>query len=57
MATADPPVAIVAAEARELAGLLAHATSVTALQWPVRYALEAVIGDRQIGRASWRVRV
>lgn len=47
MATADPPVAIVAAEARELAGLLAHATSVTALQWPVRYALEAVIGDRR----------
>jgi adenosylhomocysteine nucleosidase len=47
MATADPPVAIVAAEARELAGLVAHATSVTALQWPVRYALEAVIGDRR----------
>ena len=47
MATAEPPVAIVAAEARELAGLVAHATSVTALQWPVRYALEAVIGDRR----------
>ncbi|MCL4841617.1 MAG: hypothetical protein KJZ79_07250 [Bryobacteraceae bacterium] len=47
MATADPLVAIIAAEARELAGLLAHATSVTALQWPVRYALEAVIGDRR----------
>jgi adenosylhomocysteine nucleosidase len=47
MATADPPIAVVAAEARELAGLIAHATSVTALRWPVRYAIEADIGGRR----------
>lgn len=47
MATAEPAIVVVAAEARELAGLVAHATSVTALKWPVRYALEAVIRDRR----------
>lgn len=47
MATAEPAIVVVAAEQRELAGLVAHATSVTALKWPVRYALEAVIQGRR----------
>lgn len=47
MATAEPAIVVVAAERRELAGLVAHATSVTALQWPVRYALEATIQGRR----------
>lgn len=47
MATAEPAIVVVAAERRELAGLVAHATSVTDLKWPVRYALEAVIQGRR----------
>lgn len=47
MATAESAIAVVAAEPRELAGLVAHATSVTALRWPVRYALEAMIGGQR----------
>ena len=46
MATADSPVAVVAAEARELAGLLARATAVTALKWPIQYAIHATIAGR-----------
>lgn len=48
MDTAEPAIAVIAAEARELAGLVAHATAVTALPWGVRYALEA-----QISGARW----
>ncbi len=47
MATAESAIAVVAAEPLELSGLVAHATSVTALQWPVRYALEAMIGGQR----------
>lgn len=47
MDTADPAIVVVAAEARELAGLVAQATAVRALSWPVRYALEASIRDRR----------
>jgi len=47
MDTAEPAIAVIAAEARELSGLVAHATAVTALNWPVRYALEAEIAGRR----------
>ncbi len=38
------PVLAVAAEAREFAGLLRHASSLTRLDWPVRYACQVRLG-------------
>jgi adenosylhomocysteine nucleosidase len=41
------PILAVAAEAREFAGLLRHASTATPLDWPLAYACEALIGARR----------
>lgn len=51
MATVDAnPIVAIAAEAREFAGLLRHASSVSALDWPVDFARRA-----EIGGSTWIV--
>ena len=45
MATAESEsILAVAAEAREFAGLLGHASEVRTLKWPLRFACQAVVG-------------
>lgn len=47
MATADSnPILAIAAEAREFAGLLRHASTVEALDWPLSFARKATIGGQ-----------
>jgi len=47
MATADSnPILAVAAEAREFAGLLRHASEVETLKWPLSFVRRAVIGGQ-----------